>query len=174
MATQLRAATTSERDVDFLREMLYEAFSWRPGLSSPPFAEALSNPAISLYVEDWGRPGDAGVIAEADTGGLVGAAWYRLFTTGEHGYGFVAPPVPEITIGVRPSDRGRGTGTLLLAALIDRARREHHASLSLSVEEDNLPAVRLYERLGFSRVGRVGNAWTMQRDLATQAQSQRH
>ena len=63
-----------------------------------------------------------------------------------------------------PSWRGRGVGRSLLGALIARARAEGHAALSLSVEVDN-PALRLYEHAGFTRVGQVGNAWTMRLDL---------
>jgi len=33
--------------------------------------------------------------------------------------------------------------------------------LSLSVEEDNVAAVKLYARLAFQRVERIGNSWTM-------------
>jgi len=148
------------RDVGVLRAMLYEAFSWRPGTSIPPLEEALALPDIGRYVDGWGRPFDLGVIADED----VGAAWVRLFTNDDHGYGFVAPDVPELSIGVLPDARGRGVGTALLSDLLAHARAAGHPSVSLSVETDN-PAVHLYERFGFVRVGYVGTSWTMQRIL---------
>jgi len=141
-------------DVDVLRAMLYEAFTWRPGVAAPP-AEVVARPEVAKYVDGWGRPGDLGVVADDDTG----AAWIRLFTHDDHGYGFVAPHVPELSIGVAKEARGRGVGTALLEELLSRAG---DTPVSLSVETDN-PAVRLYERFGFVRVGYVGTSWTMQR-----------
>ena len=44
-------------------------------------------------------------------------------------------------------------------ALLGQARGAGFEAISLSVEPDN-PAVRLYERAGFTRVGGTG-AWTM-------------
>jgi ribosomal protein S18 acetylase RimI-like enzyme len=160
----VRAATTDEADVRFLREMLYEAFAWRSGDARPAFDALLMNPKAIGYVEGWCRVGDYGVIAEADSGTPLGAAWHRLFSEDAPGYGFISTTVPEITIGVASAARRHGIGTSLLAALIDHARHAGLPALSLSVEEDN-PAVRLYERLGFKRVGRVENALTMRLDL---------
>ncbi len=143
--------------------MLYEAACWRPGQQRPPEEEVLYDPHIARYHEGWGRPGDAAVIAEAD-GDPVGAAWYRLFDAEKPGYGFIEATIPELSIGVSPEHRGRGVGSALLATLIDLAREEGFDALSLSVEEDN-PALRLYERSGFRRVSRSGNAWTLRADL---------
>ncbi len=148
------------RDVPLLRAMLYEAFAWRGDPRLPPLEDALALPEIGRYIDGWGRPFDLGVVFDGD----VGAAWIRLFTDDDHGYGFVAADVPELTIGVAPEARGRGVGGALLAELLARAEAAGHPSVSLSVETDN-PAVRLYERFGFVRVGYVGTSWTMQRIL---------
>jgi GNAT superfamily N-acetyltransferase len=148
------------QDVPLLRAMLYEAFAWRGGPGLPPLEDALALPEIGRYIDGWGRPFDLGVVADGD----VGAAWIRLFTNDDHGYGFVGPHVPELTIGVSPAARGRGVGTALLAELLARAQAAGHPSISLSVEPDN-PAVHLYERSGFVRVGHAGTSWTMQRIL---------
>lgn len=51
---------------------------------------------------------------------------------------------------VRPAHRGRGLGTALLVAAVDFARSLPGVShLHLSVSETAVPAVRLYERMGF-------------------------
>jgi ribosomal protein S18 acetylase RimI-like enzyme len=141
--------------------MLGWAGGWR---SSELDARVLLDPAVAIYIEGWGRPGDAGVIAEDEEGVPLGAAWYRRFTEAEHGYGFVDPEIPELTVAVAPPHRGRGIGTALLEALVERAEAEGAPALSLSVEDDN-PALGLYERLRFERVGGSGTAWTMRRDL---------
>ncbi|MFD4232452.1 GNAT family N-acetyltransferase [Streptomyces sp. NPDC058545] len=84
------------------------------------------------------------------------------------GYGFVAPDVPELALGVLPGQRGGGRGRAFMEALI-RAAGERPASvdrLGLSVEDGN-PAVRLHISLGFSRVGRNGRSDTMLLDVRT-------
>jgi ribosomal protein S18 acetylase RimI-like enzyme len=151
-------------DVAFLAAMLAEAADWRAGVSTLTFDDVLADAAIARYVADWPVPGDAGVVAEDETGD-AGAAWWRYFTTDDHGYGFVDESTPEVTVGVRPDARGRGIGAAMLTALTDEARRRGIAALSLSVEVDN-PAVRLYERQGFAVVERSGGAFTMVCTLA--------
>jgi len=145
------------QDVPFLRDMLHHAFYW---LENAPEMEDLP---VSRYVLGWGRRGDASVIAIEDYW-PVGAAWYRLFTREDPGYGFVDEETPEISIAVVPSKRGGGHGSQLLKALIERAREDGYKALSLSVEPDN-PALKLYERLGFRKVGETGGSWTMKVDL---------
>jgi hypothetical protein len=86
-------------DVEFLKKMLYEAAAWNPDWPHEQVIEALANPMVERYHRGWGRPGDAGVIAELD-GEPVGAAWYRLFTAEEPGYGFVDEETPELGIAV--------------------------------------------------------------------------
>jgi GNAT superfamily N-acetyltransferase len=144
--------------------MLYEAATWRkPHHLS--LEQVVASPRIALYIDGWPRLGDEGVVAEDGARQSIGAAWYRLFSVDEHGYGFIDPAVPEITVAVKRLYRGLGIGTRLLDELSNRASEKGISALSLSVEEDN-PAARLYERIGFIRVGREGNAWTMRRDLA--------
>jgi ribosomal protein S18 acetylase RimI-like enzyme len=161
----VRAASPS--DVDFLGEMLFEA-ACRPGAGAPrPRAEeGWSDPRIARYVAEWGRPGDGAVIAVGDDGRRLGAAWYRLFSEEEPGFGFVDAKTPEISIAVLPASRGRGIGTALLAALVERARDEGFHALSLSVSPEN-PSVRLYERAGFVRVESRDSHWTLRLDLSS-------
>ena len=133
-------------DLGFLWDMLYETAFWRPDATRPPRAEALSGSALARYPEGFGRPGDAAVVAvvamDPAGGARVGAAWYRLMTEEEPGYGFVDPGVPELSIGVAVQARGRGVGSGLLAALLGRAEDDGFGALSLSVEDGN-PALRL-------------------------------
>ena len=146
------------QDIPFLRDMLRHAYYWR----ASAVAET-GEPPLRRYVERWGRPGDSGLIA-IDEFQPVGAAWYRLFEPDEGGFGFVDEQTPELTIAVVPSQRGKGLGAELLEALLERARREGYTRISLSVEPDN-PALHLYERHGFRRVGERGDALTMVADL---------
>jgi ribosomal protein S18 acetylase RimI-like enzyme len=147
----------SPQDVQFLRDMLRHAYYWRwedPELADLP---------IVRYVEGWGRPGDRALIV-LDGFHPAGAAWYRLFTEAKPGYGFVDERTPELTIAVVPSRRGRGYGESLLSGLLEQAREDGFAAVSLSVEPDN-PALKLYEKHGFTKVGERGHAWVMRADL---------
>ena len=103
------------------------------------------NPDLARYLDGWGRDGDLGVIAELERPG--GAAWVRMWNSTSHGYAYVDDITPELVVGVEPEPRGRGVGTLLLTALLDRLALRY-GRVALTVRLDN-PALRLYERLGF-------------------------
>ena len=68
------------------------------------------------------------------------------------------------SFAIVPSKRGTGLGSELLDALLAQARADGYAAVSLSVEKDN-PAVGLYDRHGFTRVGEDEDAVTMRADL---------
>jgi ribosomal protein S18 acetylase RimI-like enzyme len=99
-----------------------------------------------------GTVGDAAVIAVTEDGQRLGAAWYRLFPAEDPGWGFVAPDVPVIGIGVALTERGQGIGSALLDALLKLAREQGYRAVSLSVDRQN-PAQRLYQRKGFRDAG---------------------
>ena len=136
-------------DVRFLRDMLRHAYHWR-------VAEDEERP-VYRYVQNWGRRGDAGVVA-MDGPHSYGAAWYRLFPAREPGFGFVDEQTPELTLAVVPSRRGKGTGKELLEALLKRAREDGFHAISLSAAKDQAP---YYERFGFETVAEGEHAITM-------------
>jgi len=135
-------------DMPFLRDMLWEATAVSAAMRARGKEAALALPSVSKYLDGWGRPGDAAVVVAAEREGHLGAAWYRLFPADAGSYGFVAPDIPELTIGVATGARGRGMGTALVCALLDTARAQGFDRMSLSVDRQN-PARALYERLGF-------------------------
>lgn len=60
---------------------------------------------------------------------------------------------------VHPDARGTGVGAALLDACIERCRAQGDVEmLTLSVTSGNAPALRLYERAGFARYGRLERA----------------
>lgn len=145
-------------DAGFLAEVLALAAFWRPDGPAGTVEDVLRRPELARYVAGWPRDGDLGVVA--DDGRLVGAAWLRHLPADDAGYGFVDALTPELTIGVVAAYRGRGVGRRLLVALLDAARDAGIGRVSLSVEPDN-PALRLYEDVGFRRVGVRGGAVTL-------------
>jgi ribosomal protein S18 acetylase RimI-like enzyme len=62
-----------------------------------------------------------------------------------------------------PARRGKGIGSGLLDALLERAQADGFARISLSVEKTN-PAVHLYESRGFRPVQENGD-YVMVADL---------
>jgi ribosomal protein S18 acetylase RimI-like enzyme len=65
------------------------------------------------------------------------------------------PPLRLFDITVAPSARGRGVGRALLDDALAEARRRRHQAVGLTVLRDNVPAIRLYESVGFA-VHRTG------------------
>ena len=141
------------QDTRFLRDMLRHAYHWR-------IAEDPDRP-LYRYVQNWGRQGDAGVIAFTGPN-PYGAAWYRLFPANAGGFGFVDEETPELTIAVVPSHRGHGGGGELLEALLERARSEGFARVSLSAEQGQ---TGFYERHGFVEFSRDERTVTMVAEL---------
>ncbi len=137
------------RDVRFLRDMLRHAYYWR-------IEEDRERPTYR-YVQNWGRRGDAGVVALQGPH-PAGAAWYRLFDERQPGFGFVDERTPELTIAVVPSRRGRGVGKEMLTALLERARSDGYTQVSLSAAPEQRA---YYERFGFRALAETGEAVTM-------------
>ena len=88
------------------------------------------------------RPG-CGVVLVAVDG--VPAAIARRATTADGSY--------LSSIGTRPRFRGRGLGALVTAVAVRDAIAAGGPLIHLGVEIDNVRAIRVYERLGFSALG---------------------
>ena len=145
--------SVDQQDTRFLRDMLRHAYHWR--MAQDP------DLPVFRYVQNWGRRGDAGVIA-FEGPNSYGAAWYRLFPASAPGFAFVDEETPELTIAVVPSHRGHGSGKELLEALRERARADGFSRLSLSAEPGQ---TGFYEKHGFREVQREERTVTMVADL---------
>jgi ribosomal protein S18 acetylase RimI-like enzyme len=137
--------------------MLGEAAVWCPDKPTPTADEVMADPRYAMYLTGWPRQGDYGLVAEQD--GPVGAAWYRTYTEANHGYGFVAEDVPELSIAVIASRRHEGIGRRLLVDLIDASLAQGYLAISLSVREEN-PARGFYESAGFVLIEKHGTSGT--------------
>ncbi|MDX1619899.1 MAG: GNAT family N-acetyltransferase [Nitriliruptorales bacterium] len=146
-------------DLPFIRAMLYEAAFWRGGADAPPIEEAMRQPSLAVYVNQWGRRGDRGVVVRV-SGKPAGAVWVRLFDDDNHGYGYVDDQTPELSMAVVEEHRGCGLGRCLLASMLAQARLDGVARVSLSVEPDN-PARLLYQDIGFTPAETLDGALTM-------------
>jgi len=80
------------------------------------------------------------------------------------------------SIATHHEARGQGVGSALLDAAEQLARRRRCRALRLEVRTDNPGAVRLYERLGYRRIGHAAgyyedgaDAWRYEKLLVAQA-----
>jgi len=110
----------------------------------------LQDPGIRIYVENWGQPGDVGLVASLD-GTDIGACWLRLLPLGI-GSAAVDEHTPQLGIALLPEHQHKGHGTQLLRAALVAAQSAGYQQVSLTVHPEN-PAIALYERCGFKKQG---------------------
>lgn len=148
----LKIRKLEELDIPFLWDMLYESAFVPEGLD--PFPRTiLHEPSVSKYVDGWGgQIGDIGLIAEVK-GESVGAIWLRLFDE-----------TPEIGMALVREFRGKGIGKILLNAVEIEARKFGYQKLYLSVNPAN-PALYLYKKCGYVKVGWFETHWIMEKSL---------
>jgi GNAT superfamily N-acetyltransferase len=114
---------------------------------------AADDPEVVAFLPD--SPDAAVVVAVDGSDRRLGAAWWVLHQPPLL-LGRTGNPLPELAIAVVEDQRGKGIGTALLDAVVERARGRFPA-LALNVHLLN-PAVRLYIRAGF-KVAAAGRGW---------------
>ena len=148
----------SPQDESILWDMVYQGLQSGQETNAPS-REILKGPEFSRYVEGWGRPGDAGFVAhDRATQKPLGAVWCRLSNAVAPSEGGEA--VPELAWSVDPQHRRRGIGAALMTQWVKA--NPHQSAVRLAVPATN-PAVRLYERFGFSVAREEPRAVTMRR-----------
>ncbi|GAA3134569.1 mycothiol synthase [Streptosporangium carneum] len=86
--------------------------------------------------------------ATPQTGALAGFHWTKVHGDGGHGH----EPIGEVyVVGVDPAEQGGGLGKALTLAGLTHLRSRGLAQVMLYVDESNTAAIRLYEKLGFTR-----------------------
>ena len=62
-----------------------------------------------------------------------------------------------MNVAVHPDYRRQGIAEMLILSLVENLKEQGSHSLTLEVRASNVPAIALYEKLGFSEVGRRKN-----------------
>jgi len=157
---EYRIVKAGDQDLAFLEEMLYQAVYVPPGEEKPP-RNITRKPELYKYVFPWSQEADSGLIALDAEGKKLGAAWLKLLTADNPGWGYIGDTIPELCLALLPEYRGRGIGSALLKQLIAETR-EKYPKISLSVDPRN-EALRLYQHLGFVACGKAGDSVLMLR-----------
>ncbi len=71
-----------------------------------------------------------------------------------------------MNLAVAPEYRKQGIGERLVNQLVERLQKKGAISLCLEVRQSNLPAISLYEKLGFQQVGLRPNYYRNPRENA--------
>ena len=130
----------------------YELRSFRPGdeaevlrVNSAAFADHPEQGGMDAeelaerMAEPWFDP--AGLLVAAKGDRLLGFHWTKRHS----------PTLGEVyVVGIDPASQGLGLGKVLVDAGLRHLRDRGADEVLLYVESDNLPAVRLYEGLGFT------------------------
>lgn len=82
-----------------------------------------------------------------------GSAAKQPVVRGYAGFWYDGDDAEIMTIGVGRQFQRRGIAASLMEALIARAREQGAQRMLLEVRVDNIPALALYERFGFARMG---------------------
>ncbi|WP_037081205.1 mycothiol synthase [Pseudonocardia spinosispora] len=135
---RVRTFVVGQDEDEFLR-VNNAAFDWHPeqgGWDVTPLAERES--------EAWFDPAGFFLAEDAATGRLLGYHWTKVHTDPEH--------IGEVyVLGVDPTAQGRKLGAALTLAGLRHLRDQGLSDVLLYVEADNHAAVRVYEKLGFTR-----------------------
>ena len=123
--------------------------------------------------EAWSADGYRAELADTEFRYYIAAEGPEGTLLGWAGVMVVADSAEILTVGVVPAARRQGLAVRMVAELLDEARRRAAREAFLEVRVDNEPAISLYEREGFVRIGtRRGyydqgrvDATVMRRDL---------
>jgi ribosomal protein S18 acetylase RimI-like enzyme len=145
VTTAITVRPAREEELDAAGEIVAGAYAGEPDMVGHDDYLATIRDARS-------RSRDAEVLVAVDAAGqLLGCVtyvpdpasrWAEVERPGEAGFRM---------LGVAGEARGRGVGTALVLACVERARAAGRSALAITTTPDRAPAQRLYLELGFRR-----------------------
>ena len=98
---------------------------------------------FNILKEELESPNSKYIIAKTNDGEIIGFAGIKI----------IVDTADIMNIVVKKSWRNQGVGSLLLDNLVSLCKNLSLFSLSLEVNESNLPAINLYKKFGFKQIG---------------------
>lgn len=135
-------------DIPFMTLMLLESCNASGVFIAPNMLHEF--PETEMYIKGWLPETELGIIAESESGEPVGATWIRNLSGTGHS---VNEPLPEMTIAVVAQYREMGIASELMNKLYELCAKNSIPKLSLGVQRDNIPAIKLYEKQGWIKDG---------------------
>jgi ribosomal-protein-alanine N-acetyltransferase len=99
--------------------------------------------SASQYKEEFSSPTRHFVVAVDEAQNIIG--YTGVFAPG-------GAEADVLTVGVIPSQRGKGIARQLMALITDWAKQQGSIAMMLEVKVDNSNAIGLYESLGYSKL----------------------
>jgi ribosomal protein S18 acetylase RimI-like enzyme len=143
--TTIEVGATTDADLDELLALFRAIVAAGEGYPQSP-DEAVTAAAFAAY---WSDPATATVVARTADGALAGA-----YTMKPNGPGRAAH-VANAGYIVDAAHRGQGIGEALVLHSLRVARENGFDAMQFNLVFETNPARHLYERLGFTDVGRV-------------------
>lgn len=114
--------------------------------------QASSNKFKEYLITELNKSSTIFLIAE-ELSEIIGLAWGNIREDGSSWLSF---------LGVTPSYRRMGIGKLLLTRFIEESEKRCACKISLDTDPRLVPAIELYEKMGFDRVGFSKNSYGLE------------
>lgn len=144
------------QEYPLLADFLYEAV-FRKNTDTPVPRTIIHEPALQVYIKDFGTMSDDYCLCAEVDNRVVGAVWVRNID----GYGSVDEETPEFAISVFREYRGLGIGTDLMRRMLELLREKGYRKASLSVQKEN-DALRMYRKVGFWTIRETEEEYIME------------
>lgn len=141
-------------EYSILDDFLYEAIYIPEGIELPS-RSIIELPELQVYVTDFGKKDDNGLVAEVD-GKIVGAVWTRIMND----FGHIDEDTPSFAISLYQEYRGLGIGTEMMEKMLEVLKKKGYQRASLSVQQENY-AVKMYQQVRFEIVDKNEEEYIM-------------
>lgn len=164
----LRLRAMEPEDLDFLYGIENDPEVWNVGNASVPYSRYVLHDYIANTTNDIYYDGQVRMIAESDSGDVVGMVDIFNFNA-QHRRA-------EVSVVVHKNYRRRGFASLALGMVMDYSLRTLHLhQLYAVIAEDNAASLALFDKMGFKRSNmlsdwlfdgaKYANAWIVQKKI---------